>query len=163
MSYPYSRAINFPFIVFISAVTAIGGFLFGYDTAVISGAIGFLKTHFELTDLQIHWAGASAIVGCIPGALIAGFLTDRFGRKRTLLLCALLLAISGIFSTIPRTFTEFIIAQTFPILNNRLGGAMTFMIYGVCSFLSLIFVFFALPETKGRTLEEIQASWDRIS
>jgi MFS transporter, SP family, arabinose:H+ symporter len=111
MSNKHLHTTNFRLIVFVSAVTAIGGFLFGYDTAVISGAIGFLKTHFALSDVQMGWAGGSAIIGCIPGALIAGFLTDRYGRKRILILCALLFAISGIFSAIPRTFTEFILAR----------------------------------------------------
>ncbi len=55
----------------------------------------------------------------------------------------------------------YIVAQTFPILNNRLGGAVTFIIYGICSLASLVFVLFAIPETKGRTLEEIQAQWNR--
>ena len=98
-------------IVLATAVTSIGGFLFGYDTAVISGAIGFIKSHFGLTVAQEGWAGASAIVGCIPGAMFAGFLSDRFGRKKVLLLCALLYAISGIASALPRTFALFIAAR----------------------------------------------------
>lgn len=98
-------------IVLATAVTSIGGFLFGYDTAVISGAIGFIQKHFNLTVFQEGWAGASAIVGCIPGAMFAGFLSDRFGRKKVLLLCALLYAASGIASAIPQTFSAFIAAR----------------------------------------------------
>lgn len=90
---------------------ALGGFLFGYDTAVISGAIDYIRDHFHLTDWQQGWAGSSAIVGCIPGAMCAGFLSDKFGRKKTLVLCAILYAISGIFSAIPRTFAAFIFAR----------------------------------------------------
>jgi sugar porter (SP) family MFS transporter len=98
-------------IVLATAVTSIGGFLFGYDTAVISGAIGFIQTHFNLTVFQEGWAGASAIVGCIPGAMFAGFLADLFGRKKVLVLCALLFALSGIASALPRTFALFIAAR----------------------------------------------------
>ena len=98
-------------ILFVTSVAAIGGFLFGYDTAVISGAIGFLESHFELSPLQKGWAGASAIIGCIPGAMCAGFLSDRLGRKRVLLLSAVLYAVSGVASAIPQSFTQFIIAR----------------------------------------------------
>lgn len=94
-----------------TAVAAIGGFLFGYDTAVISGAIGFIQGHFALSPLQTGWAGASAIVGCIPGAAFAGFLSDRFGRKKVLILCAVLFAVSGVGSALPRTFGQFIAAR----------------------------------------------------
>jgi MFS family permease len=99
------------FVLFATGVTAIGGFLFGYDTAVINGANSFLKDHFQLTDAQLGAAGASAILGCIPGAMFAGFLSDRFGRKRMLFLCALLYAISGVLSAIPATFWQFLVAR----------------------------------------------------
>ena len=89
----------------------LGGFLFGYDTAVISGAIGYLQSHFGLTAWQTGWAGSSAIVGCIPGAMCAGFFSDKFGRKKTLVICAILYAVSGIASAIPQTFTQFIVAR----------------------------------------------------
>src|SRR5262249_39484205 len=91
------------FAVFAASVTAIGGFLFGYDTAVINGANTYLKSHFLLTPVQEGMAGASAILGCIPGAMCAGFLSDRFGRKKLLFVCALLYAVSGILSAVPRT------------------------------------------------------------
>ncbi len=94
-----------------TAVTAIGGFLFGYDTAVINGAISYLKADMGLDSVQEGTAGASAILGCIPGALCAGFLSDRFGRKKLLFLCALLYAASGILSALPRTFEQFLAAR----------------------------------------------------
>ena len=80
------------FVVMATAVTAIGGFLFGYDTAVINGAISYLKADMGLDSDQEGAAGASAILGCIPGAMCAGFLADRFGRKKMLFLCAVLYA-----------------------------------------------------------------------
>jgi sugar porter (SP) family MFS transporter len=106
-----SHAGSIGFVLFATAVTAIGGFLFGYDTAVINGANTYLKTHFGLNSAQEGMAGASAILGCIPGAMLAGFLSDRFGRKKLLFVCALLYAVSGLLSAVPRTFTEFLVAR----------------------------------------------------
>lgn len=99
------------FVLFATGVTAIGGFLFGYDTAVINGANSYLKEYMHLNSTQEGSAGASAILGCIPGAMFAGFLSDRFGRRKILFLCALLYALSGLFSAIPRTFEEFLAAR----------------------------------------------------
>jgi MFS transporter, SP family, arabinose:H+ symporter len=99
------------FVLFATAVTAIGGFLFGYDTAVINGANTYLKAHMSLTPAQEGMAGASAIMGCIPGAMIAGFLADRFGRKRLLYACAWLYAVSGVLSAIPDTLGPFLLAR----------------------------------------------------
>jgi len=96
---------------FVTGVAALGGFLFGYDTAVIAGAIGALRNHFQLTAAQQGWAGASAIYGCLPGALAAGFLADRFGRKRLLLLCAALYAGSGLWSAVAGTFPSFLLSR----------------------------------------------------
>lgn len=98
-------------LALVTLVTALGGFLFGYDTAVINGANQYLKIHFDLTPAQEGLAGASAILGCIPGAMLAGFLSDRFGRRRLLFACALLYAVSGLLSAIPRTFLEFLLAR----------------------------------------------------
>ncbi|SPE54251.1 Arabinose-proton symporter [Verrucomicrobia bacterium] len=110
-----SRSGSVQFVLFASAVTAIGGFLFGYDTAVINGANTYLQSHFALdprTDAGlIGLATASAIIGCIPGAMSAGFISDRFGRRRVLFFCALLYAVSALLSAIPRSFSQFIAAR----------------------------------------------------
>ncbi len=98
-------------LTLVTLVAATGGFLFGYDTAVINGANQFLKAHFGLTPAQEGIAGASAILGCIPGAMAAGFLSDRFGRRKVLFLCAVLYALSGALSALPRTFGEFLAAR----------------------------------------------------
>jgi SP family arabinose:H+ symporter-like MFS transporter len=98
-------------VVFATGVAAIGGFLFGYDTAVINGAISYLRSHMGLDAAQEGMAGASAILGCIPGAMCAGFLSDRFGRKRLLFLCAAVYAASGVLSALPRTFEQFLAAR----------------------------------------------------
>lgn len=99
------------FVLFATGVTAIGGFLFGYDTAVINGANSYLKVYLHLNPAQEGMAGASAILGCIPGAMCAGFLSDRFGRKRLLFLCAMLYAVSGLLSALPRAFDQFLAAR----------------------------------------------------
>ena len=102
------------FVLFATAVTALGGFLFGYDTAVINGANSLLQLHFNLDpnrdSLLIGLATASAILGCIPG-IAAGFISDRWGRRRVLFFCALLYAVSGVLSAIPQTFWHFIAAR----------------------------------------------------
>lgn len=106
---------SFRFVLFASAVTAIGGFLFGYDTAVINGSNTYLQAHFSLDPHKdsalIGLATASAIIGCIPGAMSAGFVSDRFGRRRVLFFCAILYALSALLSAVPRTFGEFIAAR----------------------------------------------------
>ena len=98
-------------LLFVTLVAATGGFLFGYDTAVINGANQYLKSHFGLSPTQEGFAGASAILGCIPGAMMAGFLSDRFGRRKVLFLCAILYALSAVLSAVPRSFQEFLVAR----------------------------------------------------
>jgi len=86
------------FVFSISLVAALGGLLFGYDWVVIGGAKFFYERYFEITDntsLQA-WAMSSALIGCIPGAMLAGYFSDRFGRKRSLILAALLFTISAL-------------------------------------------------------------------
>jgi SP family arabinose:H+ symporter-like MFS transporter len=98
-------------LLLVGLVAITGGFLFGYDTAVINGANQYLKIHFALTPWQEGIAGASAILGCIPGAMLAGFLSDRFGRRKVLFVCGILYALSGVLSAVPRTFAEFLVAR----------------------------------------------------
>src|SRR5215469_2203721 len=98
-------------LLLVALVAILGGFLFGYDTVVINGANQFLKTHFLLNPSQEGLAGSSAILGCIPGALLAGFFSDRFGRRKVLFVCGILYALSGLLSAVPRTFDEFLAAR----------------------------------------------------
>jgi len=115
MNKQLTRDLNIAFVVFCAAVTGIGGFLFGYDTAVINGANTFLQMHFQLDPMKdsflIGLATASAIIGCIPGAMSAGFISDKFSRRKVLFFCALLYAMSGILSAIPQNFVQFIAAR----------------------------------------------------
>ncbi|HTN06193.1 sugar porter family MFS transporter [Agriterribacter sp.] len=102
---------NTKYVYFVSIVAAVGGLLFGYDTAVIAGAIGFLQTKFELSPAMTGWAASSAIWGCVFGAVFAGHLSDRFGRKKILLLTAVLFAGSSIASALPENLTQFVLAR----------------------------------------------------
>ncbi len=97
------------YLTLIVLVATLGGLLFGYDTAVISGAIGFLQQHFELTAAMKGWAASSALVGCVIGVAMAGELNDRLGRRTTLIVAAILFLISAIGSALPRTLTQFIV------------------------------------------------------
>jgi len=83
--------------------------LFGYDTGVINGAIGPLKVHFDLDEVQEGWAMGSALLGCALGAAGAGALSDRFGRKQVLILAAILFFVSAAGTALPRTISEFIV------------------------------------------------------
>lgn len=98
------------FVFLVALVAALGGLLFGYDTAVISGAIGFLRLHFDLDpQYATGWAAACALLGCAMGAALAGVASDRLGRKRVLLLSAVAFLVSAVGTALPRTFFEFIV------------------------------------------------------
>jgi SP family xylose:H+ symportor-like MFS transporter len=97
------------YVMVVCLVAALGGLLFGYDTGVINGAIGPLKEHFALDANWTGWAMGCALLGCAIGAGGAGAVSDRFGRKRVLILSAVLFFISAVGTAIPRTITAFII------------------------------------------------------
>ena len=94
-----------------AAIAAIGGLLFGFDTAVINGAIVFLKRQFAWTDSQTEVGASSLLLGCVLGASLAAFTSDRFGRKRVLLAAAALFTASSIAAALPRDLTQFVIAR----------------------------------------------------
>ncbi|WP_088549296.1 sugar porter family MFS transporter [Paenibacillus aquistagni] len=103
--------INMKYVTLVSIVAALGGLLFGFDTAVVSGAIGFMKEKFGLNEFQVGWAVSSLIVGCILGAALTGIIADKFGRKKVLIAAALLFIIGTLGSAIPSTFSGYIIAR----------------------------------------------------
>jgi len=112
MGIPYkNEQVSMKFVTIVSMVSALGGLLFGFDTAVVSGAVGFMEDRFDLSKLQVGWAVSSLIIGCIVGVAMSGILGDRFGRKKVLITAALLFIISSIGTAIPDTFSGFIIAR----------------------------------------------------
>src|SRR6202790_1680736 len=110
-------------------VAAIGGLLFGFDTAVINGAIVFIKQQFGLSDSQTEVAASSLLLGCVIGASVAALTSDRFGRKRVLLAAAALFAVSSLGSALPRDLTQFVIARV-------IGG----LAIGIASTLSPLYI-----------------------
>ncbi|MDP7288246.1 MAG: sugar porter family MFS transporter [Phycisphaerae bacterium] len=98
------------YIIFVTLVAAMGGLLFGYDTGVINGANVFLRDHFQIaSDAQYGWVCSCALVGCIIGAGGAGYMGDFLGRRKSLLVCAVLFGISAVGSAFPRSVDEFVI------------------------------------------------------
>src|SRR6516162_6200592 len=99
---------NTAYVWMISGVAALGGLLFGYDWVVIGGAKPFFERYFHLTSAaQSGWANSCALVGCLAGAIVAGALSDKFGRKRLLIFSALLFAITSIGNALAPNFTVF--------------------------------------------------------
>ncbi|RPI98872.1 MAG: MFS transporter, partial [Candidatus Aminicenantes bacterium] len=94
----------------VTLVSAMGGLLFGYDWVVIGGAKPFYEKFFGLTTpAQIGWAMSSALVGCLVGALVSGGLSDRYGRKRLLIVAGFLFTISAVWTALAGDFTVFVV------------------------------------------------------
>ena len=102
---------NFGYIVLISLISALGGYLFGFDFAVISGALPFLKTQF---GLNAYWEGfttGSLALGCIAGCLLAGSVSQHYGRKPALLLAGFIFVFSSLTMAFAPNLTFFISAR----------------------------------------------------
>jgi len=100
---------NLRYIWLISGVAAMGGLLFGWDWVVVGGAKPFFQRYFQLTtEAQIGWAHSCALIGCLVGAIIAGALSDRYGRRRLLIVSALLFAVTSIGNGLAGSFGVFI-------------------------------------------------------
>lgn len=103
-----ANTINKGYVYKATIVAAVGGLLFGYDTAVVAGAIGFIQMKYSLSPEMMGWVASCALVGCIVGALFAGKLSDVYGRKKVLILSAILFAVSSIGIAIPLSLDWFI-------------------------------------------------------
>src|SRR3954462_9997252 len=95
----------------VCLTAAIGGLLFGFDTAVISGTIGFVKTQFALSASEEGWFVSSGLLGCIIGVIVSGFLSDRIGRKKVMIISGFMFLLSGIGCAFAPSFTLLIIAR----------------------------------------------------
>jgi MFS transporter, SP family, galactose:H+ symporter len=100
-------------VIFTSVTAAVGGFLFGYDTAVISGAILFVRSHFQLSAFQTEIAVSIVLLGALVGAATGGFLGDRFGRRPTLLITALTFAVFSLATGMADGLLVFAVSRFF--------------------------------------------------
>lgn len=133
-------SINYRYIVFLACTAALGGLLFGFDIAIITGAGPFILRAFALGDLGLGWAFSSLLFGCVLGSFIAGRLTDRFGRRRLLIFVAVLFALTSAGTAAAAGFTSFIVARF-------LGG----LAVGAVSLLSPMYVSeVSPPSIRGR-------------
>src|SRR5690554_5880943 len=100
---------NRMYVFSLSVVAALGGLLFGYDTAVISGTISQVTEQFQLSTLESGWYVGCALVGSITGVLIAGTLSDKLGRKTTMVISAVLFTVSAVGCAIATDFDLLVI------------------------------------------------------
>jgi len=101
------------YVIFISAVAAIGGFLFGFDSGVINGTVSALGNAFNSSSVATGFNVASVLLGCAVGALAAGPLADKFGRRAIMIITAIIFAISAFGSGISESSAEFIFYRLF--------------------------------------------------
>ncbi len=157
---------NSLYLFTISFVSTIGGFLFGYDTAIISGCNSFLETHFNLTASMLGWIVSSALLGTILGCIISGKVTDKYGRKKALLLAASCLTISAFGSMLTPQFlgnldTSYWITSSLDtsfmslVIVRIIGGIGV----GITSVVAPIYISeLTLPEKRGKMVSLYQLS-----
>ncbi|WP_312974422.1 sugar porter family MFS transporter [Atlantibacter sp.] len=133
--------MKYPFYLYFSCCVAIfGGIMFGFDIAIIAGAIPFIQSYFSWNELQLGWGVSSLLVGCIIGSFGSGYVTNKYGRKRVLIVAAIIFGISCAGTGIATNETTF-------ILNRLLGGISV----GAISVLSPMYVAEMAPASmRGR-------------
>lgn len=99
------------YTILVCLTAGLGGFLFGFDTAVISGSIGFLREQFHLSASMEGWLMSSALAGCVLGAALAGYLADKYGRKKVLIFSALLFILSAFGCAVAGTPSFLVVAR----------------------------------------------------
>jgi SP family arabinose:H+ symporter-like MFS transporter len=132
------------YLYFICSIATMGGLMFGFDVAIISGAVPFIQPYFGWNELQLGWGVSSLLVGAIIGAFGSGVLTDRFGRKKILIIVALFFAVSCTATAFASTSAVFIAARLF-------GG----LAVGAASVLSPMYVAEVAPPQNRGTLVSI--------
>jgi SP family arabinose:H+ symporter-like MFS transporter len=154
------------YVISLSFIASLGGFLFGYDTAIISGCNSFLQMHFNLSAGMLGWVVSSALLGTILGCIIAGTITDRFGRKRALILAALLLSLSAMGSMLTPQFqgnldnpvwitSDMKAAFSMLVIARVIGGIGV----GITSVVAPIYISeLTLPESRGKIVSIYQLS-----
>jgi SP family arabinose:H+ symporter-like MFS transporter len=132
------------YVLIISTIAALGGLLYGFDTAVISGTIPFIRPYFDLNDIGLGWAVSSLLVGCILGVVLAGKSSDLFGRKKSLMSAAILFILSAVGSAVAKNFSVFIVFRI-------LGGLGV----GIASMLSPMYISEISPAARRGRLVSI--------
>ncbi len=138
------------FLLVITSVSALGGFLFGYDTGVINGAQFYLSKYFELDAAMKGWVVGSALLGCLVGAILAGPISIKMGRKNSLILSAILFTISAWGSGLPSFFPE---SVSLLVLFRIIGG----LGIGIASMNAPMYIAeIAPPERRGNLVSYYQ-------
>jgi MFS transporter, SP family, arabinose:H+ symporter len=146
MMFMGERSNQIRYVIWLSLVASLGGFLFGYDTAVISGTVNQVSTQFSLTDITKGWYVGCALVGSIIGVIFAGSLSDKFGRKIVMLLSSVLFSLSGIGCMISGNINQLVIARI-------IGGIGI----GVASVVSPLYIAeVSIPSFRGRLVSLYQ-------
>ena len=114
--------MNKSYTLFISFIVALGGFLLGFDSAVISGAVSGIRTYFEMSDWELGFSVGCVIFGAMAGNISAGPMSDRFGRKSVLIVTALLFTVSALWSAFATTYITFVVARILGGIG--IGGAI---------------------------------------
>src|SRR2546425_5783506 len=136
-----AQAQSMTYVVLLATTTAISGFLFGFDTAVINGVLLFLRRQFALSNLQTEIAASSLLLGCLLGAAGASMIGDRYGRKKSLISSAVLFALSSVGAALATTVTLFSAARL-------LGG----LAIGLASVLTPVYIAEISPSRNRGTL-----------
>ena len=137
---------NIPLLTLISVISAMGGFLFGYETVVIAGTIGLVKTQFSMSSFMEGWFVSSGLVGCMAGVVVAGRISDGIGRKKVMILSAMLLTIASIGCAFA--------ADAFWLVTFRITGGVG---VGIASIVSPLYISeISPPRLRGRFVSLFQ-------
>lgn len=131
-------------VTFLAIIASLGGFLFGFDTAVISGTTDLVKIQYGLDDILQGWYVSSGLIGSVFGVIVAGFLSDIFGRKKALIMSALLFSLSALGCSMANDFT-------FLVIYRLVGGIGV----GVASMLSPLYISEIAPQSKRGSLTSL--------
>ncbi|MGZ0015772.1 sugar porter family MFS transporter [Yeosuana sp. AK3] len=110
------------YTIFVSFIVALGGFLLGFDSAVISGAVNGITVYFSMSDWELGFSVGCVIFGAMAGNILAGPMSDRFGRKKILIVTAMLFTVSALWSALATTYITFVVARI--IGGIGIGGAI---------------------------------------